>query len=211
MGDRFYFKGTSGGGQPPADSIEFVSVNRGGYGFNRVCPGPVLVHYSLEPLGNARDAFVLRRDEDSWAALIAEADGQTSQIDEATDGDETEFCAKFESRPLLYCQDSGGDLPGNCIRVFGLKFRYYDKAINGFRDDWDSTQTDPPGTIPRIPAAVQIALYLADGRGRIQEFTTTADIPLGRDQPVTPRAEDLQDQQGGDTVPAAGSTPTPRG
>jgi hypothetical protein len=42
---------------------------------------------------------------------------------------------------------------------------------------------------------VQIALFLADERGHFQEFTTVADIPLGRDQPITPIADDEDDGQ----------------
>lgn len=210
--DRGYFRGREGGGQPPTDGIEFVSVNRGGYGLRRVCPGPVLVRYGLEPLGDRRDMFILRRDEDSWAALIAEADGLTSALDELTDAEE-ENCAKYESRPLLYCHDPVGaaSLPGSCVRVVGLGFRYYDKAIGDFREEWDSTEDPRTGsTGGRLPAAVQVALYLADERGRIHEFTTVTDVPLGRDQPVTPRPEDVDDLVPQPTPPdreATGSRP----
>jgi prepilin-type N-terminal cleavage/methylation domain-containing protein len=191
MGDRFYFRGVHEGSDPPADRLEFVAVNRGGYGLHRVCPGPVLIRYSLQQLGDHPDQLVLRRDEDSWQALIAEADGIPSIIEALTEEDEGDRCAKFESRPLLYCE--GGDgavrIAGSCIRVVGLSFRYFDKAVNDFRDEWDSTTMFAPGEDPRIPAAVQIALFLADERGHFQEFTTVADIPLGRDQPITPIAD----------------------
>jgi prepilin-type N-terminal cleavage/methylation domain-containing protein len=192
MCDRCYFKGIPTGGDPPADRLEFVTMNRGGYGLNRVCPGLVLVRYSLEQLGERRDNLVLRRDEDSWAELTSEADNVPSIIDMLTEEDQGDRCAKFESRPLLYCEGDPGAvrIAGSCIRVVGLSFRYFDKAIEGFRDEWDSAAMREQGEEERIPAAVQIALFLADDRGHFQEFTTVADIPLGRDQPVTPRPED---------------------
>lgn len=187
MGDRFYFRGTSAGGDPPADRLEFVSVNRGGYGIKRVCPGPVLVRYSLEQLGDQRDLLMLRRDEDSWPYLIGEADSTPSIIEMLTqDRDPGDLCAPFESRPLLYCEGDSGAVrvAGSCIRVVGLRFRYYDIATKEFRDAWDSTAYVLPDGTQLIPAAVQIALYLADDRNHFQEFTTIADIPLGRDQPI---------------------------
>lgn len=187
MGDRFYFRGTSDGGDPPADRLEFVAVNRGGYGIKRVCPGPVLVRYSLEQLGDQRDLLVLRRDEDSWPYLIGEADDSPSIIEMMTEEeDDGHRCAPFESRPLLYCEGASGAVrvAGSCIRVVGLRFRYYDIATEELKDEWDSTTYVLPDGKQLIPAAVQIALYLADDRGHFQEFTTIADIPLGRDQPI---------------------------
>lgn len=199
MGDRYYFRGVHDGGDPPADRLQFVTMNRGGYGVNRVCPGPVLLRYSLEPLGDRRDLLVLRRDEDSWQALTAEADESESIIEAQTEEDQGDRCAPFESRPLLYCEGDSGAIriAGSCIRVVGLSFRYFDKAVNDFREEWDSRPTQRL-TEGRLPSAVQIALFLADDRGHFQEFTTVADIPLGRDQPITPGAED-----------EGGSDPTP--
>lgn len=204
MGDRYYFRGVHDGGDPPSDRLEFVAMNRGGYGINRVCPGPVLVRYSLEQLGDRRDLLVLRRDEDSWQALTAEADESESIIDALTEEDQGDRCAPYESRPLLYCEGDGGSIriAGSCIRVVGLSFRYFDKAVNDFREEWDSTPTQQI-TEGRLPSAVQIALFLADDRGHFQEFTTVADIPLGRDQPITPGPED---EGGSDPTPG----PTPR-
>lgn len=206
MGDRFYFRGTHDGGDPPADRLEFASMNRGGYGLNRVCPGAVLLRYSLEQLGDRRDLLVLRRDEDSWQALIGEADDVPSIIDSMTEEDQGDRCAPYESRPLLYCEGDSGAvrIAGSCIRVVGLSFRYFDKAINDFRDEWDSTAVTKPGEKPRIPSAVQIALYLADERGHFQEFATVADIPLGRDQPVTPGPDDTGDATPGRTPGSGG-------
>ena len=206
MGDRYYFRGTHEGSDPPADRLEFVMMNRGGYGLNRVCPGPVLVRYSIEQLGDQRGLFVLRRDEDSWGALVAEADNVPSITEMFTEEDQGNRCAPFESRPLLYCEgDSGAvHISGSCIRVVGLGFRYFDKAINDFRDEWDSTVMAEKGEEPRIPAAVQIALFLADENGRFREFTTVADLPLGRDQPVTPRPEDVDPTPGAQGSGASG-------
>lgn len=184
---RYYFRGVHDGGDPPMDRIEFVAMNRGGYGLNRVCPGVVILGYSLEQLGDRRDLFILRRDEFLLQDVKAEADGMPSIIDLLTQEDEGDRCARQESRPLLYCEGDSGAIrvAGSCIRVVGLRFRYYDLAINDFRDEWDSTTILMPRTgEPRIPSAVQIALFLADERGHFQEFTTIADIPLGRDQPI---------------------------
>jgi hypothetical protein len=212
MGDRFYFRGVHEGGDPPADRLEFVAMNRGGYGMNRVCPGAVLVRYSLEQLGDRRDLLVLRRDEDSWQALTAEADETQSILEALTEEDQGDRCAPYESRPLLYCEGDSGAvrIAGTCIRVVGLSFRYFDKAVNDFRDEWDSTPAEQ-ATEGRLPSAVQIALFLADDHGRFQEFTTIADIPLGRDQPVTPRPDDYDDGEDDDDSGNATPIPTRRG
>lgn len=179
LGNRFFLKGTPGGGEPPADTIEFVAMNRGGYGSNRMRPGHMLVSYSIETVGDRRDLFRLRVDRQLWECLLAEVDGDTEVCDVLEDYE------KYEAYYLLDCLDLAGELKiaGNCIRVVGLRFQYYDDAFGSFRDEWDSFHEPTDG---RLPAAVRISLFLADERGVIHPFTTVVDVPLARGQP-TPR------------------------
>ena len=87
---------------------------------------------------------------------------------------------------LLDCPSTDDELnlPGSCMRVTALNFRYYDEVARDWRDEWDSTQDVVNG---RLPAAVEIALRIADKDGAEQDFGTIVDLPLARGQP-TPEA-----------------------
>lgn len=194
-GDRIYFRGT-GGGSSEAATMEFVHTNRGGYGFNRVRPGRVLVAYSLDPLPGPAAGFALRREEYLYAAILAEADGM--QLPPPEDGEEAAPTA--QATYLLDCPNVPDEfhLPGSCLRVTGLQFRYYDEVVRDWRDEWDSTQE---ATLSRLPAAVEISVMVADRDGVAHDFSTIVDLPLARGQP-TPRpgeaqvaGEDSEDQQ----------------
>ena len=178
-GDRVYFRGIGGAGNVP--SVEFVAMNRGGYGLNRVRPGRVLIAYTLDPIPERRDLFALRREEFLFAAMLAEADG----IELPAKEDEEDAAPTAIANYLLDCSTLPDDiiLPGSCIRVVGLRFRYFDEMVGDWREEWDSTQE---ATFERLPAAVEIALILADERGAEHDFTTIVDVPLARGQP-TPR------------------------
>jgi prepilin-type N-terminal cleavage/methylation domain-containing protein len=175
-GDRIYFRG-SGGGQSP--TVEFVAMNRGGYGVNRVRPGRVLIAYSLDPIPSQQGAFALRREEYLYAAMLAEADGQ----EQPTPDDGEEQAPSAQATYLLDCPNVPDELnlPGSCMRVTGLSFRYYDEIVRDWRDEWDSTQE---AMNERLPAAVEIALRVADKEGAESDFTTIVDLPLARGQPT---------------------------
>jgi hypothetical protein len=180
-GDRIYFRGSANGEVP---SLEFVAMNRGGYGLNRVRPGRVLIAYTLDPLPNRRDVFALRREEHLFAALLAEADGITSEVtDEEVENPAPTAIATY----LLDCPELAGgiDIPGTCTPVAGLTFRYFDDFRGEWREDWDTTQEELE---QRLPAAVEIALFLLDERGAVRDFSTIVDLPLARGQP-TPRPD----------------------
>lgn len=192
-GDRVVFRGVKGPGTPPTDSLQFIVMNRGGYGVSRVRPGLVLVEYSLEPLPNRRQQFRLRRDEELFAALLAEADGSPMP----TDPTDPNYPGPVSvPMPLLDCDESPAEIniPGNCTRVVGLQFRYIDDG-GTWRDSWDSTaENDATGGV--LPAAVQLTLWIADDQGGIHDFTTAVDLPLAQGQ-RTP------------TVAAGAQRPTP--
>jgi prepilin-type N-terminal cleavage/methylation domain-containing protein len=174
-GDRIYFRGQLG-------SIEFVTMNRGGYGTNRVRPGRVLIAYSLDPLPNSRDSFALRREEYLYAAMLAEADG--IELPPPEEGEEEVPTA--QATYLLDCPNVSNDLnlPGACMKVNALRFRYYDEASGGWAEEWDSTQEALQG---RLPAAVEISVVVDDQDGVRENFATIVDLPLSRGQP-TPEA-----------------------
>jgi len=192
-GDRIYFRGSSG--SPP--SIEFVAVNRGGYGVNRVRPGRVLIAYSLDPLQGQQGAFALRREEYLYAAMLAEADG--IQLPPPEEGEEEAPTA--QATYLLDCPNVPDELnlPGSCMRVTGLSFRYYDEIVRDWRDEWDSTQDAMLG---RLPAAVEITMRVVDKDGAEEDFGTIVDLPLSRGQPTMIPG---QNQAAG-----GGGGPTPR-
>jgi len=179
-GDRIYFRGSGGGAGTP--SVEFVMMNRGGFGTNRVRPGRVLVAYTLDPLSGIRNSYALRREEYLYSAMLAEADG----VPLPTPEDGQDAAPTAQATYLLDCPDVPDELnlPGSCMRVTGMNFRYYDELVRDWRDDWDSTQD---AVLGRLPAAVEIALRVADKDGAEQDFTTIVDLPLARGQP-TPEA-----------------------
>ena len=175
-GDRIYFRG-SGGGQAP--TVEFVAMNRGGYGVNRVRPGRVLIAYSLDPMPNQQGGFALRREEYLYAAMLAEADG----LEQPTPADGDDQAPTAQATYLLDCPNVPDELnlPGSCMRVTGLSFRYYDEIVRDWRDEWDSTQQ---ATLDRLPAAVEISIRVADKDGTENDFSTIVDLPLARGQPT---------------------------
>jgi prepilin-type N-terminal cleavage/methylation domain-containing protein len=201
-GDRIYFRGTHGVGSAP--EMHFVTMNRGGYGMQRVRPGRVLIVYSLDPLPNRRDQYALRREEYLYAAMLAEADGVEQQPTslESENGNEEEEAPTAQATYLLDCPDLPNELnlPGACLPALSLSFRYYDETVGDWREEWDST-TD--AALGRLPAAVEIALVLADENGGAHEFTTIVDLPLSRGQP-TPQAG-----QAAVVAPGGGGSQTP--
>ncbi len=197
-GDRIYFRGSGAGSAP---TIEFVAMNRAGYGANRVRPGRVLIAYSLDPLPGGQRSFALRREEYLYATMLAEADG--IELPPPEEGEEAAPTA--QATYLLDCPNVPDelDLPGSCMRVTGMRFRYYDELVRDWRDEWDSTQQD---TLGLLPAAVEVALLVADKDGYEQDFGTIVDLPLARGQP-TPDAS----AGPAGAAPPAPSPPAPSG
>lgn len=201
---RGVFRGARGGGSPPTDSIAFVAMNRGGYGLNRVPPGLVLIQYAVSPVEGRRGLFTLWREEERWAALLAEADGQPLPAD---DPDLMGGAPLREQLPLLDCPaDAAAELPGSCVPVLGLQFRYFDDR-GGVHEEWDSLAD---ATRFMLPSAVQITLYLGDERRAVHDFSTVVDLPIARGQP-TPRADGSVDPDAGATAETSSSGGATRG
>jgi prepilin-type N-terminal cleavage/methylation domain-containing protein len=194
-GDRIYFRG--GGGSAP--SLEFVTMNRGGYGANRVRPGRVLIAYSIAPSQAKGGGYALVREEYLYSAMLAEADG----IEQPPPADGEDPAPTAQATFLLECPPGVDDLnlPGSCMRVTGLSFRYYDEVVRDWRDEWDSTQD---AVLGRLPAAVEIALRVADKDGVEQDFDTIVDLPLARGQP-TPEPGSAQEVANGQSAPPPSS------
>lgn len=210
-GDRIYFRGTHGGASEPPE-IHLVTMNRGGYGVNRVRPGRVLIVYSLMPLPARRGQFALLREEYLYKAMLDKADGieATRSSNNFMFGEDEEDTAPTEQASLLLeCPDIDDalDLPGACVPVTGLAFRYYDETVGDWRDEWDSS-VDNDATFGRLPSAVEITMQVADENGGPHDFYTVVDLPLARGQP-TPAANQLNnpppsagdDDDGGDDDP----------
>jgi prepilin-type N-terminal cleavage/methylation domain-containing protein len=181
FGDRIFFRGTGGAGQVP--ELQFVAMNRGGYGLDRVRAGRVLIVYTLDPVPNRRGIFALRREEHLFAALLAQADG--IELPTPDENDDRPQAPDAVANYVLDCASVPDeiDLPGNCTQLVGLSFRYYDDATREWRDEWDTTE-EQSITENRLPAAVEIRLTLADEHGVDHDFTTIVDLPLARGQPT---------------------------
>jgi prepilin-type N-terminal cleavage/methylation domain-containing protein len=220
-GDRIYFRGTHGAqGEPP--EIHLVTMNRGGYGMNRVRPGRVLIVYSLVPLTGRRGQFSLLREEYLYKAMLDKADGvETDTGDNFGLGEEDEEDAAptEQASLLLECPEIEDDLdlPGACVPVTSLAFRYFDETVGDWREEWDST-VDNNATFGRLPSAVEITMELADENGSPHSFYTVVDLPLARGQPTpaagqinappgTDDGDDEGDDDGDDDPPEPGDDP----
>jgi hypothetical protein len=150
--------------------------------------GRVLVTYWLEELPGLRGLFALARHELLLSCLLAEAGRIPTSCDELEDYEKEHVAV------LLDCVDPGIiDIPGSCQRVVGLDFQYFDDAAGEWREDWNSEEENSLRR-GRLPAAVQITLFLEDERGLIHDFSTMVDLPLARGQP-TPHPGDPEDEE----------------
>jgi prepilin-type N-terminal cleavage/methylation domain-containing protein len=194
-GDRIYFQA------PTSHSLlEFIRMNRGGYGIGRVRAGQVLVAYGIGEKDPVTGFPPLVREEYHYRTLLDETDGVSFQEPESQfdlDEEEPEDDAPPQMRiNLLECPPLSLELnlPGSCVRLSGLRFRYYDDAIQDWRESWDSFEEDGP-TQDRLPAAVEIALGILDERGVEHLFTTIVDVPMARANPDPENLdEDLEEQ-----------------
>jgi prepilin-type N-terminal cleavage/methylation domain-containing protein len=203
-GDRIYFRGTHGS-DTAAPEIHLVTMNRGGFGVNRVRPGRVLVVYSLAPLPKRRGQYALLREEYLYKAMLDKADGIEQPQASSFDENEEDTAPTEQASLLLECPDVQDDLdlPGSCLPVTALIFRYYDDTVGDWRDDWDST-VDNSATFGRLPSAVEISMRIADEDGAEHPFYTVVDLPLARGQP-TP-APPGAGQQAQNPPPAGGTS-----
>ncbi len=172
LGDRIFFRGNQ-------SEVEFIVMNRGGYFSTGLPSGRVWIAYSVEPSPASPGTFALKREEYLYAAALAEADG--TQMPAPPDGQDPAPTSQLTY--LLDCPAVPDDLnlPGTCMRVTGLQFRYYDDQVRDWRDEWDTT-TD--AEYDRLPAMVQISMLVADKDGKQRDFSTIVDLPLSRGQPT---------------------------
>jgi prepilin-type N-terminal cleavage/methylation domain-containing protein len=183
LGDRIFFRGNQ-------SEVEFIIINRGGYFSNGLQSGRVWIAYSVEPNPGQSGTFALKREEYLYAAALAEADG--TQVPAPPDGQDAAPTSQLSY--LLDCPAVPDDLnlPGTCMRVIGLQFRYYDDQVRDWRDEWDTTQD---AEFERLPAMVQISMLVADKDGKQRDFSTVVDLPLSRGQPTPEPTRPGQPQQ----------------
>ncbi|MFN8640292.1 MAG: prepilin-type N-terminal cleavage/methylation domain-containing protein [Candidatus Binatia bacterium] len=148
-GDRIYFRGTHGIGVAP--EIHLVTMNRGGFGMNRVRPGRVLVVYSLVPIPGRRGQYGLLREEYLYKAMLDKADGiepQSSSFDLDAEADtaQASFLLECETRTTSTC-------PESCCTATNLILRYYTatrpSATGATTGTAASTTAPPSGACPR--------------------------------------------------------------
>lgn len=191
IGDGVFLRGRRERDNPPRAWVQFVNTNRGRYGMQQVRSGRVIVTYFLEEIPGSHGLFTLWRSESLLACELA-AVGRT-----AVSCDDMEEYERGVVLPLLDCLDTGEvRLPGSCIRVIGLGFRYYDDADGRWHDEWSSLEADT-AMYNRLPRAIEITLLLEDERGLVHPFSTTVDLPLSRGQP-TPGPDAFEEDDGSD-------------
>jgi prepilin-type N-terminal cleavage/methylation domain-containing protein len=200
MGGTNFFVGSGGGGKN--SFVQFIDMNRGGFGASTVRPGRYIVEYFLDPLPDQRDAFTLFRRQQWFQSMLAE-----EKIAPLPLGmEEDDPALQPTALPILDCPPgvSDIDLPGSCIRVVNLDFRFLDGELGDWRQEWTSVREDGV-TYNRLPAAVAITLVLADERGIEHQFETVVDLPLAKGQP-TPGPEGANQQPDDDTDGSTGGT-----
>jgi hypothetical protein len=138
--------------------------------------------------------------------MLAEADG--IELLPPEEGEEEVPTA--QATYLLDCPNVADELnlPGACMAVTGMRFRYYDEVVRDWRDEWDSTE---PAMAERLPAAVEIALLVAGKDGIEQEFGTIVDLPLSRGQPTVEPGSATGVGAGGGGGTGSGGTGSGRG
>lgn len=182
-GGTNFFVGSGGGGRN--SFVQFIAMNRGGYGASVMRPGRYIVEYFVDPLPDQRDYFTLFRRQQWFQSLLAEEGLAPLPLEM----EEDDPALQPTALPILDCPPgvSDIDLPGSCMRVVNLDFRFLDGELGEWREEWTSVREDGI-TYNRLPAAVAITLLLADERGVEHVFETVVDVPLAKGQP-TPNAE----------------------
>jgi prepilin-type N-terminal cleavage/methylation domain-containing protein len=177
-GTNFFVGSGAGGGDA---FVQFIAMDRGGFGTSTLRPGRIIVEYFLDPLPSQRGLFTLFRRQQWLQALLAQEGLAPLPVEMEQDDPALQSVAL----PLLDCPPGVSDLnlPGSCIRVVSLGFAFYD--VDGSRsDEWSSVRDDGGVQFERLPAAVAISLVLADERGVEYPFETVVDIPLAKGQPT---------------------------
>jgi prepilin-type N-terminal cleavage/methylation domain-containing protein len=177
-GGTNFFVGSGGGGK---DSfVQFISVQHEFFGASSLCPGRIIVEYLLDPLPGQRELFTLFRRQQWFQALLA----QEHLAPLPLEMEEDDPCLEPVVLPLLDCPAGVADLdlPGSCIRVVNLDFRFLDLEA-GWLEEWTSVREENELMYNRLPAAVAITLILADERGVEHLFETVVDLPLAKGQP----------------------------
>lgn len=159
-GRNIGFIGIAGSGRVPSDAVQFDVVVRRLYGASETRGGRALVSYSLDPLPNTPNLFVLRRQEQ-----LLNGAGTEDLSSDSFDGAPAPTPAAFAA----YILD----------QVAGLRFRYLNPQTGEWVNTWDTTVQPPTGQLPiGLPGAVEVTLFLADNQGGVHDFSTIVDLPL---------------------------------
>lgn len=154
------FQGVGGGSGQFLDQARFAISSRPPFGPIGGTGGRVLITYYLAEQEGVPQTYLLVRSERPLpkpGATAATADGEEDPQ---------------EVRTLVV------------DNVAGLRMRYLDGDSGQWAENWDSTQ---PGDFERrLPVAVEVALYLYDDKGAVQDFSTIVDLPLATRPTPTP-------------------------
>lgn len=146
------FQGVGGGSGQFLDQVRFAISSRPPFGpIGATRGGRVLITYYLGAQTDAAQTYLLIRSERPLPKPGASDDEEAA-------------AAEQELRTLVV------------DNVAGLRLRYLDGDTGQWDDNWDSTQ---PGQFERrLPIAVEVALYLYDDNGTINDYSTIVDLPL---------------------------------
>lgn len=163
------FQGVGGGTAQFLDQVRFAISSRPPFGpIGTGNAGRILVTYYLAEQEGAPNTFILVRSERQLPKLTdAQNNGQDATEEEPQ-----------EIRTLVV------------DNVGGLRLRYLDGDSGQWSDNWDSTQQGE--LLNRLPIAVEIALFLFDDTGQVQDFSTVVDLPLATRPTPTPGPGETQ-------------------
>ncbi len=160
--------------QPPRDAVQFSINTHSGLGAAVPQSGRATITYSLAPLSDANQFFIVRRDE---VPIVAEETGP----DDGTDDLQAEEVPT--PHPKISFLNDDMDCTDQRFCVVGLRFQYLDGESGQWVADWDSTTEDH---FDKLPVAVQITLYMSDNNGTIHDFGTIADLIMAPSTLPTP-------------------------
>jgi len=156
------FQGVGNGGAQPLDQVRFAVSSRPPFGpiGGTSRGGRVLITYYLVEQEGVPNSYLLVRGERA--------------LPKSNWSDEEEQAAQEQELRTLVTEN-----------VAGLRFRYLDGDSGQWADNWDNT----PGSGPlegHLPIAVEVALFLYDDNGVVNDFSTVVDLPLAPKATPTP-------------------------
>jgi len=159
---------------PPRDAVQFSVNTHSGLGAAVPQSGRATITYSLAPLSEGNQFFIVRRDE---VPIVAEDSGG----DDGSDDQAAEEVPTPHPKVTFLTDDM--DCTDQRFCVVGLRLQYLDGETGEWDADWDSTGD---AHFNKLPTAAQITLYVSDNNGTIHDFGTIVDLIMAPSTLPTP-------------------------